>query len=341
MAEYDQIYNKGAKKIGFDDFSMVKLVGKGSFGKVCVVKKKDTGEIFAMKILDKGKVMSTKQEKHTNDEKKILQHINHPFIVKLHYAFQSPEKLYMVMDYIQGGELFHKLEIETSLKEDTAKFYTAELVLALLHLHSLGVVYRDLKPENIMIDRTGNIVVTDFGLSKQLADDMKTSTFCGTPDYLAPEVLVAKGYGIGVDWWSLGCVSYEMMVGNTPFYTDDDNQNQTYQNILNKDVEFTPDISSDGQDFISLCLKKNPDERIKDADIKKHPWFEGIDWDKLLAKQLPPPWKPQIQSADDTSHFDEEFVSQNPNTMTPSDTSALSGQEFNGFTFQNETALAK
>jgi len=150
----------------------MKVVGRGSFGKVLQVKKKDTGRIYAMKILDKSRVMQTKQQKHTNDEKKILQHINHPFIVQLHFAFQTPEKLYMVMDFINGGELFHRLDLEEYLDEEQTRFYTAELCLALIHLHSHGIVYRDLKPENVLIDSTGNVKMTDFGLSKQLTQKM-------------------------------------------------------------------------------------------------------------------------------------------------------------------------
>lgn len=231
----------------------MKVVGRGSFGKVLQVRKKDTGKVYAMKILDKSRVMKTKQEKHTNDEKRILQSIDHPFIVKLHFAFQTPEKLYMVMDFINGGELFHRLDLEEYLNEEQTRFYTAEIALALMHLHSHGIVYRDLKPENVLIDRTGNIVVTDFGLSKQLASEAdQTQTFCGTPDYLAPEILTAKGHGVAVDWWSLGVLTYEMLAGYTPFASDDeDNQNETYQNILNKEPEFLPSMSSDAQDFIS------------------------------------------------------------------------------------------
>nr|BAN39189.1 protein kinase, putative [Entamoeba histolytica] len=339
--EYDQLYSLTGKKIGFDDFSLVKVVGRGSFGKVLQVKKKDDGKIFAMKILDKSKVMKTKQQKHTNDEKKILQHVNHPFIVQLYYAFQTPEKLYMVMEFINGGELFHRLDLEECINEEQTKFYTSELCLALIHLHSLGIVYRDLKPENILIDASGNIKLTDFGLSKQLSsEDDQTSTFCGTPDYLAPEILTAKGYGIEVDWWSLGVVVYEMLSGYTPFAADDDgNQNETYQNILNKEPEFLPSISSDAQDFITCCLKKDPTQRIKDDQIKGHQWFAGIDWDLLLQKKVPVPWKPKVSGADDVSNIDEEFTNEDAQKMTPSENVALKGDEFAGFTFQDDAAL--
>ncbi|KAL7715190.1 non-specific serine/threonine protein kinase [Entamoeba marina] len=338
--EYDQLYNSSNKKIGFDDFTLLRVIGRGSFGKVLQVKKKDTGKIYAMKVLDKAKVKKTKQEKHTNDEKKILQNIFHPFIVGLHFAFQTPEKLYMVMDFINGGELFHRLEIEDRFDEVKTRYYTAEIAAALIHLHSVGVVYRDLKPENVLIDRTGNIVITDFGLSKQLANqEDQTSTFCGTPDYLAPEVLTAKGHGVGVDWWSLGVLTYEMLVGYTPFASEEDNQNETYQNILNKEPEFEPCMSSDCQDFLTMCLKKNPDERIKDGDVKSHPWFEGLDWDKLLKKELPPPWKPVVSGADDVGNIDEEFTNEDVNNFTPVDAAPVGSNDFVGFTFQDPSVL--
>ncbi|KAL7714072.1 non-specific serine/threonine protein kinase [Entamoeba marina] len=340
--EYDQLYNKTNKKIGFDDFTLVRVIGRGNFGKVLQVKKKDTGRVYAMKVLDKAKVKKTKQEKHTNDEKKILQNINHPFIVKLHYAFQTPEKLYMIMDFINGGELFHRLEVEECFDETKTRFYTAEIAVALLHLHSCGVIYRDLKPENILIDKTGNLVLTDFGLSKQLANqDDQTITFCGTPDYLAPEVLTAKGHGVSVDWWSLGVLTYEMFVGYTPFASEEDNQNETYQNILNKQPEYYPCISPPAQDFIKWCLKRNPDERITDNDIKSHPWFEGLDWDKLVKKELPPPWKPVVRGDDDAGNIDDEFTAEDVTKNTPIDAVPVGANDFIGFTYENSSVLTE
>lgn len=343
MTEYDQLYSSNNKKVTFDDFTLLKVVGRGSFGKVLQVKKNDDGRIFAMKILDKSKVMKTKQQKHTNDEKKILQHLDHPFIVKLHYAFQTPEKLYMVMDFINGGELFHRLEEMEVLDEAETKHYTAELCMALIHLHKHGIVYRDLKPENVLIDRTGNVKMTDFGLSKQLAgEDEQTNTFCGTPDYLAPEILLGKGYGVGVDWWSLGVLVYEMLGGMTPFSSEDpDNQNETYQNILNQDPEFMPSMPSDACDFIEQCLKKDPSQRITDDQIQSHPWFADINWDDLLNKKVQPPFVPQVSGAEDTSNIDEVFTQEDAQQMTPSDQTALAGNEFEGFTFQSDAALAQ
>ena len=340
----DTIYSSSNKKVTYDDFQLLKVVGRGSFGKVLQVKKKDDGKIFAMKILDKSKVMKTKQQKHTRDEKSILSSLNHPFVVQLHYAFQTPEKLYMVMDFINGGELFHRLDEAEYLSEEETKHYTAELCLALIHLHKNGIVYRDLKPENVLIDRNGNVKMTDFGLSKQLAgEDEQTNTFCGTPDYLAPEILQGKGYGVGVDWWSLGVLVYEMLAGYTPFASEDEeNQNETYQNILNMDPEFLPTMPGDAVDFIEQCLKKNPDERITDDQVKNHPWFADVNWDDLLAGKVTPPWKPAVKDASDTSNIDETFTNEDVNGNTPpGDASGLTGDEFAGFTFQNEAPIGE
>ena len=337
----EELYNTSGKKVCFEDFSLMKVVGRGSFGKVLQVKKKDTGRIYAMKVLDKNRVKITKQEKHTNDEKKILQSINHPFIVKLHYAFQTPEKLYMVMDFVNGGEIFHHLEEEDHFSEERTKFYTAEIALGLMHLHSHGIVYRDLKPENVLIDRTGNIVITDFGLSKQLSNENdETSTFCGTPDYLAPEILTAKGHGMAVDFWSLGILTYEMLSGFTPFSSEDeDNQNETFQNILNKEPEFLPSMSSDAQDFISKCLKKNPEERITAEQIKQHPWFAEYDWAKLEKKEIKPPYIPHVNGLEDVQNIDEEFIEEDPEQNTLTEKANIGEDDFQGFTFKNDNAI--
>eukprot|EP01105_Mastigella_eilhardi_P009139 TRINITY_DN2173_c0_g1_i4.p1 TRINITY_DN2173_c0_g1~~TRINITY_DN2173_c0_g1_i4.p1 ORF type:complete len:381 (-),score=98.71 TRINITY_DN2173_c0_g1_i4:720-1793(-) len=234
------IFSQTKQKVCADDFQLMKVVGKGSFGKVLQVRKKDDGRIYAMKILKKANIVARKQVAHTLSEKLIMQQINHPFIVKLYFAFQTEDKLYMIMDFINGGELFYHLKKEGKFSESRVKLYAAEITMALKHLHEHDIVYRDLKPENILIDYEGHIKITDFGLSKQVAQEGSTSTFCGTPEYLAPEVLKGQSHSFPVDWWSLGTLVYEMLTGLPPFYSS--NHHQMYQRILSGDIHWTPDV---------------------------------------------------------------------------------------------------
>jgi serine/threonine protein kinase len=226
-------------KVSKNDFELMTVIGRGSFGKVMQVRKKGTNEIFAMKVMRKDAIIQKNQVTHTKDEKSILQKIIHPFIVRLHYAFQTPDKLYMILDYVNGGELFYHLKKEGKFDVERVRFYSAEIASAIGHLHSLGIVYRDLKPENILLDRIGHICITDFGLSKEISLDSKdgTKTFCGTPEYLAPEVLRGLGHGHAVDWWSLGTLIYEMLTGLPPFYNK--NINYMYQKNINWRVNFS------------------------------------------------------------------------------------------------------
>lgn len=243
-----------------NDFELLKVLGKGSFGKVMQVKKKDTGRIYAMKIIKKAHVVERDEVAHTLAEKTVLTKLNHSFIVPLKYSFQSPEKLYLCLAFINGGELFFHLQQEGRFSEDRAKFYIAELLCALESLHSLGIVYRynllisrDLKPENILLDYSGHIALCDFGLCKlNMKEGNKTNTFCGTPEYLAPEVLIGKGYTKSVDWWTLGILLYEMIGGLPPFY--DENTNVMYNKILNEPLKFHDFFSADVTDLLSKVI---------------------------------------------------------------------------------------
>jgi len=338
-------------KVTADDFQLLKVIGKGSFGKVMQVKKKDTGKIYAMKVLQKEAIIHRNQVIHTRSEKSILQQVQHPFIVGLHYAFQTRDKLYMILDYVNGGELFFHLKHEGKFSESRVKFYTAEISLALAHLHKLGIVYRDLKPENILLDCDGHIVITDFGLSKQMmvppsgdTSEATTHTFCGTPEYLAPEVLRGQGHGTPVDWWSLGTLVYEMLTGLPPFYSA--NTNVMYQKILSSELRFPPEMSGDCRSFLSGLLERDPSKRFDGDDVMQHPWLSSIDWDKLLKKQIPAPWKPPVTSEADTTQIDRAFLAEPVKDTPPANGAApisklnAPDNQFEGFTFANPADIA-
>lgn len=341
------------KLYGPDSFEVLRLLGKGTFGQVYQVKKKDNGRIYAMKILSKKLIVKKKEIAHTIGERNILVRTSaaaSPFIVGLKFSFQTPMDLYLVTDYMSGGELFWHLQKEGRFSEDRAKFYIAELVLALEHLHDNDIVYRDLKPENILLDANGHIALCDFGLSKaNLNNDGTTNTFCGTTEYLAPEVLLDEtGYTKMVDFWSLGVLIFEMCCGWSPFYAD--NTQQMYKNIAFGKVRFPKEVlSPEGRSFVKGLLNRNPKHRlgaINDArELKAHPFFQDIDWTLLRAKNIPPPFKPHISSETDTSNFDPEFTNESTSVlkkhMEMASTPLSPGVQanFKGFTYVDDSAM--
>lgn len=338
---------------GPDSFEVLRLLGKGTFGQVYQVKKKDNGRIYAMKILSKKLIVKKKEIAHTIGERNILVRTSaaaSPFIVGLKFSFQTPMDLYLVTDYMSGGELFWHLQKEGRFGEDRAKFYIAELVLALEHLHDNDIVYRDLKPENILLDANGHIALCDFGLSKaNLNNDGTTNTFCGTTEYLAPEVLLDEtGYTKMVDFWSLGVLIFEMCCGWSPFYAD--NTQQMYKNIAFGKVRFPKEVlSPEGRAFVKGLLNRNPKHRLgalNDArELKAHPFFQDIDWALLRAKNIPPPFKPHISSETDTSNFDPEFTNESTSVlkkqMEMASTPLSPGVQanFKGFTYVDDSAM--
>ncbi|PVH16766.1 uncharacterized protein CXQ87_004319 [Candidozyma duobushaemuli] len=341
------------KSYGPDDFEVLRLLGKGTFGQVYQVKNKDNGRIYAMKILSKKLIVKKKEIAHTIGERNILVRTSaaaSPFIVGLKFSFQTPTDLYLVTDYMSGGELFWHLQKEGRFNEDRAKFYIAELVLALEHLHDNDIVYRDLKPENILLDAKGHIALCDFGLSKaNLNNDGTTNTFCGTTEYLAPEVLLDEsGYTKMVDFWSLGVLIFEMCCGWSPFYAD--NTQQMYKNIAFGKVRFPKEVlSPEGRSFVKGLLNRNPRHRlgaIKDArELKEHPFFQDVDWNLLKAKDIPPPFKPHLSSETDTSNFDPEFTNESTSVlkkhMDMASTPLSPGIQanFQGFTYVDDSAM--
>jgi len=315
------------------------VVGKGSFGKVVKVKKKDTGDIFAMKILAKEMLVQQGMINYTKTEKAILQSIDHPFIVHLRFAFQTETKLYLVLDFLSGGELFFHLSKEERFSVDKARFYMAELVLAIGHLHSKDIVYRDLKPENVVLDGEGHIQVTDFGLAKKdVTNNTLTHTFCGTPEYLAPEVIKGKGHSKPVDWWSLGILLYEMLVGIPPFYSE--NMNEMYELILKSPLKFPSFVPSDAQSLLKGLLERDEGKRLGSGttdykEIQQHPFFASIDWEKLKARKVTPPFIPEKTKDEKTAkYFDEEFTSEEVKDSFAQVPSDKQGTNFDEFSYQ-------
>ncbi|KAF8977807.1 AGC protein kinase Gad8 [Entomortierella lignicola] len=320
-----------------DGFDLLKVIGKGSFGKVMQVRKRDTSRIYAMKILRKAHIISRSEVNHTLAERTVLAQINNPFIVPLKFSFQSPEKLYLVLAFVNGGELFHHLQREGRFGEERSRFYAAELLCALECLHGFNVVYRDLKPENILLDYTGHIALCDFGLCKLgMTETETTNTFCGTPEYLAPELLLGKGYTKTVDWWTLGVLLYEMLTGLPPFY--DENIHEMYRKILQDELRFPDEVSTDARSLLSELLTRDPNQRLGNSGssaIKQHAFFKPISFPHLMAKKIQPPFKPSVSSATDTSNFDEEFTSEEPldSVVESSFLSETVQLQFKGFTY--------
>ncbi|KAI1415582.1 kinase-like domain-containing protein [Hypoxylon sp. FL1857] len=358
----EAIYQRTEKRhYGPDDFQILRLIGKGTFGQVYQVRKKDTGRIYAMKVLSKKVIVQKKEVAHTVGERNILVRTamsESPFIVGLKFSFQTQNDLFLVTDYMSGGELFWHLQKEGRFDEKRAKFYIAELILAIQHLHNNDIVYRDLKPENILLDANGHIALCDFGLSKaNLTQNDTTNTFCGTTEYLAPEVLLDEaGYTKMVDFWSLGVLVFEMCCGWSPFYAED--TQQMYKNIAFGKVRFPRDtLSQEGRNFVKGLLNRNPKHRLGATDdaeeLKRHPFFADVNWDLLAKKLITPPFKPKLKSETDVSYFDPEFTNAlNTNgslneraqqlatgfaTSTP--LSPTTQANFQGFTFVDESSL--
>ena len=308
-------------KLSYNDFKPLKLLGTGSFGRVLLVRFKSNNTLYAMKILRKDQIKLKHQEEHTKTERDLMVKINNPFIVNIKFAFQDESKLYIVSDFMQGGDMFYHLHSQKKFEEKKAKFYTIELILGLEFLHKNNMIYRDLKPENILMDSNGHIKISDFGLSKILdSPDEKTFTLCGTPQYLAPEIIKKKGYDKTVDWWSLGCFLYEMITGYLPFYIPKGNKinPKTYEEPL----RFPPDVNPVVINLINQLLTVNPKKRLgygeEDATkIKQHDFFKEVDWDKYWNKEIEPPFLPEFNDEEDLRYFDKMFTDEPVNNDRP------------------------
>ncbi|KAI1711445.1 protein kinase domain-containing protein [Ditylenchus destructor] len=326
------------------DFSFIKVLGKGSFGKVMLAEKKGTDEVFAVKVLKKDVILQDDDVECTMCEKRILAlAAKHPFLTALYCSFQTPDRLFFVMEYVNGGDLMFQIQRARKFEEPRARFYAAEVTCALQFLHRYNVIYRDLKLDNILLDAEGHCRLADFGMCKEgITKENLTSTFCGTPDYIAPEILQEMEYGVSVDWWALGVLMYEMLAGQPPFEAD--NEDDLFEAILHDDVLYPVWLSREAVSILKAFMTKNPLRRLgcvqsqgsEDA-IRAHPFFREIEWDALEARRVKPPFKPRIRNKKDCSNFDSDFTKEEP-VLTPTESTVIKSivqEEFRGFSFIN------
>uniref|UniRef100_A0AAY4BBP0 protein kinase C n=1 Tax=Denticeps clupeoides TaxID=299321 RepID=A0AAY4BBP0_9TELE len=310
------------RPVGLQDFRLVAVLGRGHFGKVLLSEYKKTGGLYAIKALKKGDIVARDEVESLMCEKRIFETVNgshHPFLVNLFACFQTPEHVCFVMEYSAGGDLMMHIHSDV-FSEPRAMFYAACVVLGLQFLHDHKIVYRDLKLDNLLLDTEGYVKIADFGLCKEgMGFGDRTSTFCGTPEFLAPEVLTDTSYTRAVDWWGLGVLVYEMLVGESPFPGDD--EEEVFDSIVNDEVRYPRFLSTEAIGLMRRLLRRNPERRLgsgeRDAeDVKKQPFFRTMDWESLLQRKLPPPFVPAVCNREDVSNFDAEFTNEAP-TLTP------------------------
>ncbi|ORZ30321.1 kinase-like domain-containing protein [Catenaria anguillulae PL171] len=336
------------RKVTVDDYHIIQVLGKGCMGKVLLVRHKKSSNLYALKSISKSSVIMNKELSHTLAERKILSsiaQIQHPFLIQCHNAFTSESELFLVLDFVAGGDIATQLAKFGRFQLQRTRFYAAEIVLGVLELHRLGVVYRDLKPENILLQPDGHILLTDFGLSKMFRpskdgssnSNARTNTFAGTAEYLAPEILRNEEYGFEVDWWSFGTLVYEMLVGMTPFWAD--NHSVMYQRVLEDPLEFPADMASDARAFLSGLLERDPMRRLGHGataarDIQGHVFFKGVNWEDVYYKRVEAPYVPKVRNALDLSNFEECFTQMSPKLSPPShDLSASLQAVFMGYSW--------
>lgn len=341
----------GQRKLGPNDFEMLRVVGQGAFGKVFQVRKRDTGEVFAMKVMKKDRILEKDHGDYVRAERNVLTAVVHPYIVTLRYSFQTSKKLYLVFDFINGGHLFFQLYRAGTFDEPLARLYAAELVIGVAHLHSLGFVHRDLKPENVLLDREGHIKITDFGLAKgnmSDSEDQRTNSFIGTMEYMAPEIVGGRGHGKAVDWWSVGILLYEMLCGVPPFRAK--SRAALQKLITSGKFKLPPYLSQESVSLLRGLLTKDPTKRLGfgpkgSTDVMTHVFFRSFDWKALENRRIPSPFKPTINSPDSVENFDKiwtDLPARESPCATPREGRSLeeNGHHFEGFTYEAPSLLA-
>ncbi|XP_077437380.1 protein kinase C epsilon type-like [Vanacampus margaritifer] len=330
------------KPMDLRDFVFIKVLGKGSFGKVMLAELKASEEVFAVKVLKKDVILQDDDVDCTLTEKRVLALARrHPYLTHLHCCFQTKERLFFVMEYVNGGDLMFQIQRSRKFEEARSRFYAAEVTSALMFLHRHGVIYRDLKLDNILLDADGHCKLADFGMCKEgVLNGVSTNTFCGTPDYIAPEILQELDYGPSVDWWALGVLMYEMMAGQPPFEAD--NEDELFESILHDDVLYPVWLSKEAVGILDQFMTKSPSKRLgcvaahgmEDA-IKLHPFFREIDWTLLEGRKIQPPFQPRIKTKRDVNNFDQDFTREDP-VLTPLDDNVvkqINQDEFKGFSY--------
>ncbi|XP_014910831.1 protein kinase C zeta type isoform X3 [Poecilia latipinna] len=341
--------------LGLGDFELIRVIGRGSYAKVLLVRLKKNEQVFAMKVVKKELVHDDEDIDWVQTEKHVFEQAStNPFLVGLHSCFQTESRLFLVIEYVNGGDLMFHMQRQRKLPEDHARFYAAEICIALNFLHEKGIIYRDLKLDNVLLDHEGHIKLTDYGMCKEgIRPGDTTSTFCGTPNYIAPEILRGEDYGFSVDWWALGVLMFEMMAGRSPFdiITDNPDMNTEeylFQVILEKPIRIPRSLSVKAASVLKGFLNKDPKERLGCqvqtgfTDIKSHTFFRNIDWDQLEKKEMTAPFKPQISDEYGLENFDTQFTNE-PVQLTPDDEDVIKRidqSEFEGFEYINPLLLS-
>jgi serine/threonine protein kinase len=298
------------------ELEQIAPLGVGTFGFVSLVRHSTSGKMYALKAMSKAKIVALKQQRNIVYERALLGATSHPFLLSLITTYQDADSLYSLFEWIQGGELFGRIESQGKLDPAAAKFYAASVVHGIAYLHAMHVVYRDVKPENLLIDKTGYIRVVDFGFAKHVPE--RTYTLCGTPSYLAPECLTGTGYGKSCDWWAVGVLGYEMLTGRNPFDDEGGDAQKTVRNVLRQRVQFPEsllDADAKAVGFVRDLLQRKVVNRLGcrmdgAQEVMRHRWFSDMDWRGLLRKEVPAPWVPHLSSATDVSHFDGALQSE-------------------------------